>query len=104
MHSDPVRLGDPPEIELPDGRRFTVGEPGDWLLVGDWDCDGSSSPALYRPRTGVAYLFDAWATGGPLESVTTRRTGILGGTPRVTRTDRCERLRIDASAPAPPSW
>ena len=43
---------------------FAVGEPGDELLVGDWDCDGRATPGLYRPATGAVFLFDAWAETG----------------------------------------
>ena len=36
-----------------------VGGPDDLLYVGDWDCDGSDRPALYRPADGtVVYLED----------------------------------------------
>jgi len=43
--------------------RYRVGRPGDRRFVGDWDCDGEDSPALYRPRTGEAFVFDRWADG-----------------------------------------
>ena len=44
------------------GHRWRVGEPGDLVAVGDWDCDGTATPAVVRPATGRLYLFDAWAT------------------------------------------
>ena len=47
------------------GRRYALGRPGDALVVGDWDCDGRATPALYRPTTGDVFLFDAWAAPGP---------------------------------------
>ncbi len=43
------------------GVRFAVGEPGDQVVVGDWDCDGLATPAAFRPGDQRAYLFDGWA-------------------------------------------
>jgi hypothetical protein len=44
--------------------RWSVGEPGDHVALGDWDCDGEASPALLRPRTGEVFVFAAWAEAG----------------------------------------
>lgn len=41
--------------------RYEVGEPGDELVLGDWDCDGAATPALLRPATGHVFVFPAWA-------------------------------------------
>ncbi len=41
--------------------RWTLGEPGDVVAVGDWDCDGEASAALFRPSTGDVFFFSAWA-------------------------------------------
>lgn len=40
---------------------FELGEPGDELVLGDWDCDGSATPALLRPTTGDVFVFPSWA-------------------------------------------
>lgn len=48
-----VRVGD---------LHYEVGEPGDRLVLGDWDCDGSATPALLRPTTGEVFVFPTWAT------------------------------------------
>ena len=45
--------------------RFQLGLVGDRLLVGDWDCDGEDGPALYRPSTGEAFVFERWTNGSP---------------------------------------
>ena len=42
------------------GRAYGIGEDGDLLAVGDWDCDGTATPALVRPSTGSVFLFGAW--------------------------------------------
>jgi len=41
--------------------RWTLGEPGDLVTVGDWDCDGDASAALLRPASGDVFLFATWA-------------------------------------------
>jgi hypothetical protein len=50
--------------------RWTLGEPGDRIALGDWDCDGSASAALLRPPTGDVFVFPAWAELGSPVSVT----------------------------------
>jgi hypothetical protein len=44
------------------GHRWQVGEPGDLVAVGDWDCDGTATPAVVRPSAGRMHLFDRWAS------------------------------------------
>ena len=41
--------------------RWTLGEPGDLVTVGDWDCDGEASAALLRPASGDVFVFGTWA-------------------------------------------
>lgn len=43
------------------GRRYQVGQPGDLVVVGDWDGDGEPTPAVLRPGTGEVFVFRAWA-------------------------------------------
>lgn len=43
-----------------DGVSYAVGEQGDQVALGDWDCDGRVTPALARPSTGEVFVFDAW--------------------------------------------
>jgi hypothetical protein len=47
--------------------RFAVGAAGDLALVGDWDCDGTATPAAFRPATGAVFLFPTWATEGDVQ-------------------------------------
>lgn len=69
-------------VALPDGQRFALGRPGDQLVLGDWDADGRSTPALYRPATGTVLRFDRWATDGDV-SATASDAGVTGGLARV---------------------
>lgn len=50
-------------VTSPEGvRRYGLGQPGDELLVADWDCDGDATPVLRRPGEGRAWRFEAWPT------------------------------------------
>lgn len=40
----------------PIATEFFYGNPGDVPLMGDWNCDGVSTPAMYRPTNGFMYL------------------------------------------------
>jgi hypothetical protein len=44
--------------------RFSLGDPGDQLVLGDWDGDGRDTPALYSPTAGRVTRFDRWAELG----------------------------------------
>ncbi len=39
-----------------DPSRFYFGNPGDFPLTGDWDCDGVPTPGQYRQTDGFVYL------------------------------------------------
>lgn len=41
-----------------DGATFAVGEQGDSVVAGDWDCDGTVGVALLRPGSGEVFVFD----------------------------------------------
>ena len=49
-----------------EGVRYEVGEVGDLVVVGDWDCDGSVTPGVVRTGDGSVWIFDRWASGGEL--------------------------------------
>ena len=67
---------------------FALGEPGDQLLVGDWDGDGDATPALYRSSTGVLATFDGWPTATGAEvTAATSDTGVRGGRASLRRPD-----------------
>jgi hypothetical protein len=43
------------------GHRWSVGEAGDLVAVGDWDCDGTPTPAVLRPSVAAVFVFDGWS-------------------------------------------
>jgi hypothetical protein len=71
------------------------------LLLGDWDCDGTDTPALYRPSTGVVAYFSAvpGQVGGEV-TATPDPTGITGGRARLEPGDgdRCDTVDVAAEA------
>lgn len=48
---------------------FEVGRNGDIVRLGDWDCDGSPSPAVLRPESGEIFVFDGWVEGDEIRRV-----------------------------------
>ena len=42
---------------------FTFGDPGDLPMIGDWDCDGIATPAVWRPSNGDLYLRNSNSAG-----------------------------------------
>jgi hypothetical protein len=44
--------------------RWSVGEAGDVIALGNWSCSGTRSPAVLRPATGEVFAFASWATAG----------------------------------------
>jgi hypothetical protein len=76
-------------------RVFELGLPGDALLLGDWNCDASDTPGLYRPSTGEVFLFDEWARGdAPLASRAATDSGVRDGVAAVVDTGPCDRLEV----------
>ena len=57
--------------------RFALGQPGDQLVLGDWDGDGRDTPALYSPRSGRISYFDQWAPGNETIDATVVSTDAL---------------------------
>ncbi len=46
--------------------QFYFGNPGDYPMIGDWDCDGIDTPGLYRQFDGYVYLRNT-NTQGPAD-------------------------------------
>lgn len=45
------------------GVRYAIGDPGDIVVLGDWDCDGMPTPSVVRRADGSAWVFRRWADG-----------------------------------------
>ncbi len=64
-----VGLVDPSQglwyLQTPTGRtvRFYYGNPGDYPMMGDWDCDGVDTPGLYRQSDGYVYVRNSNTAG-----------------------------------------
>lgn len=62
--------GCPDPVEVSSGiirsgsRRWAVGSAGDVIVLGDWNCDRTTTPAVLRPATGGLFVFDRWNTSG----------------------------------------
>jgi hypothetical protein len=93
-----------------DGERVTagdttyqVGQPGDVVALGDWDCDGQATAALIRPATGQVFVFDGWAT--PTRDVTVDAVATVAEgtaiTPRDTDGDGCPELTVERGTRPP---
>ena len=80
----PPPPADPVIVEA-DGARYEVGRPGDEVVLGDWDCDGTSTPALLRPSTGDVFVFADWADAG--RDITVEATTQLPGASAITAED-----------------
>jgi hypothetical protein len=79
--------------------RWQLGEPGDVVTLGDWDCDGNASAALLRPGTGDVFLFSAWAEmGEPVTVSSSQRVDGGVGIRAEPRARGCDRLLVDLGA------
>ncbi|MET0728588.1 MAG: hypothetical protein ABWZ76_09865 [Acidimicrobiales bacterium] len=57
-------------------RRFEVGQPGDIVTLGDWDCSAGATPAILRPSSGEVFVFPSWAAG---ENLVVRAVTVVPG-------------------------
>ena len=81
---------------------WTLGQPGDQVTLGDWDCDGSASAALLRPPTGDVFVFPDWAQSGAPVSVTPiQRVAEAVGIRTEPGEAPCDRLVVDVASGPP---
>lgn len=73
--------------------RFRIGRPGDDLVVGDWDCDGTATAGVVRPATGETFTFDAWAGAGETLTATPGPDLPVGAGAVVAGDGGCDRIR-----------
>ena len=43
-----------------DVKRISIGDIGDQVVLGDWNCDDSDTPGLYRSQAGEVQYYDVW--------------------------------------------
>ncbi|HET9444060.1 MAG TPA: hypothetical protein VFO65_12100, partial [Acidimicrobiales bacterium] len=58
-------------------RRWAVGSPDDVVVLGDWDCDRRTTPAVLKAGGGRLFVFDRWAAPG--ETQPARPVGLPAG-------------------------
>jgi hypothetical protein len=68
--------------------RWTLGDAGDVVAVGDWDCDGHATAALLRPSTGDVFHFPTWAAVG--ERVTVAPVDRVQGATAISADDAAD--------------
>ncbi len=82
-----------------EGARYRVGRPGDVVTVGDWDCDGVSTPGVVRPSTGEVFLFPTWAA--PDEPLTLTASLRVAGAQGLASSDQgCHPLVLTSTGQA----
>jgi len=72
----------------PSGSRthFVLGDPGDQLVLGDWNGDGLDTPGLYDPQRGEFVRFGGWADVGQVLTGEVDQTAVaLNGLATVVR-------------------
>ena len=75
--------------------RYTIGEAGDVALLGDWQCRGSFSPAIYRPSTGQVFVFDGWANADRSLTSSSMAAAVPNGRPLVVRSSAgCDHIEV----------
>jgi len=84
-----------------DRKRIGLGEPGDQLILGDWDCDGVDTPGLYKPPGGVVQYFDVWPSVAD-QAYQPDKVETVDGAGRAELAEgngsRCDRISVDAAA------
>jgi hypothetical protein len=77
-----------------DGARWVVGRSTDVVVVGNWGCGGTETPAVLRPGTGGVWVFDQWAEeGAPVVGRPVARLPDAVSL-RVRRGGGCDRLEV----------
>ncbi len=78
-------------------RRWSVGQDGDRLLIGDFHCTGRPLPAIVRPATGAVFIFGEWPLGSTPVRVPSVATLDDPLSARVTRDGECDVIASSAS-------
>lgn len=78
-----------------------LGTVGDQVVLGDWDCDGADTPALYQSAAGVVQYFDLWPLVEQRTYPPSRTEQVaVGGTASLGRGegDDCDSVSVEAGA------
>jgi hypothetical protein len=82
----------------PAPRRYRLGRPDDVPVLGDWDCDGAATAALYRPSTGETFYFNDWGRSDQPPAGALPAPGPAGSRPEVVPVlkegKRCAEVRL----------
>jgi hypothetical protein len=97
--------GCPDDVSIEDGvvtagtARWAVGEPGDQLLVADWDCDGVATVAVVRPASGEVFVFGDWsdAAADLVATAVPDVSGAIAGEAVDDDADGCPALVVDTA-------
>ena len=86
-------------------RRWQVAAPDEAVTLGDWDCDGTATPAVLRAGSGQLWVYPRWASlddevvatlAGVVPEATSLRT-LVGADQDPTACDRIEVVHPDAT-------
>lgn len=84
-----------PPIELVhDGRRVGLGQTGDIVVLGDWDCSDIETPALLEMASGQVSIFTTWPEVSSTVAATSTVTIADATGLTVEPGEPCDRLRV----------
>lgn len=83
--------------------RYALGQPGDAVVAGDWDCRGKPTLAVLHTSSGHIFAFDGWPEDD--QTVTARPVGRVDQAINLRAVDLdgdgCHELEVERTA-APP--
>lgn len=77
-----------------EGRRYALGAEGDIVVLGDWNCDGSPTPALLQVAIGQVSIFATWPDIDGEISATSAVTDPGATNLETVAAGDCDQLRI----------
>lgn len=76
-------------------RSWTFGDENDLQVLGDWDCDGETTPALVDASTGDVWVIDAWPAPGASAAARYVTTIDLPRSVAAVESDTCDAMRVE---------
>ncbi|MGH9110879.1 MAG: serine/threonine-protein kinase [Acidimicrobiales bacterium] len=89
-----------------DEQQIALGQPGDQVALGDWNCDGVDTPGLYRATAGDVQYFDVWPQVEQQRyQPDLTEPAETGGTASLAEREgeRCDRIEVTAPAQGLPT-